>query len=378
MKISHIAALVAVAGALGLNGLHAQSTDTSTAPAELPPASFAGSQYVDSQGCVFVRAGVGDDVTWVPRVGRDRRQICGVQPSESSVTAAQAPSPRAATQPPVDVALDTAPLIETSPSAASRKVTVTPKSTGWKKSKKMTSAKSTVVLASAKPKRTTRGTTPAQNARTGEVILVPRGTRVVPKHLYDNRTSARSFKVPRGYSTVWQDGRLNPRRAEQTLEGRARMNLIWTKTVPRRLIDATTGQDMTDTIPVVYPYTDVASQRRAIALSSKNTVQSSGAAVKEPNVSTRSQALDVPSKGKNESIAGRNYVEIGTFGNARSARKSAQTLKKLALPVRIGKYDRDGTTYRLVLVGPFATGEEAQVALGEARDAGFKDAFTRK
>ncbi len=60
-------------------------------PAEFPPSSFSGNQFVDSEGCAFMRAGVGGLVNWVPRVDRRRNQLCSFQ----STFAQAAPVPEA-------------------------------------------------------------------------------------------------------------------------------------------------------------------------------------------------------------------------------------------------------------------------------------------
>ncbi|HMS94968.1 MAG TPA: SPOR domain-containing protein [Tabrizicola sp.] len=54
-------------------------------PAELPPQSYRGMQYVDSEGCAFLRAGTEQETLWVPRVNAGGKQLCGFPPSGNRV-----------------------------------------------------------------------------------------------------------------------------------------------------------------------------------------------------------------------------------------------------------------------------------------------------
>jgi SPOR domain len=79
MSLSRAAAIAFLALGYGTHSM-AQSGELAL-PAEFPPASYTANQYVDSTGCAFIRAGLSGAVTWVPRVNRDRSQLCGFQPS---------------------------------------------------------------------------------------------------------------------------------------------------------------------------------------------------------------------------------------------------------------------------------------------------------
>lgn len=77
-KFVSVAILAAV---LGSASLQAQSVSQIGGPANAPPAGFTGQQFVDNRGCVFLKAGYGGQSAWVPRVGRDRKAMCGFPPT---------------------------------------------------------------------------------------------------------------------------------------------------------------------------------------------------------------------------------------------------------------------------------------------------------
>ena len=75
--------IMTLGGAAGAQTLRADN-----GPAERPPVSFKGKQYIDSKGCVYIRAGYGERVTWVPRVNRKRQVYCSGN-NKPSLNAAQ-------------------------------------------------------------------------------------------------------------------------------------------------------------------------------------------------------------------------------------------------------------------------------------------------
>ena len=82
--IFRILSAAVVASVFGVASVQAQSVRQVGGPANLPPSSFDGQQWVDSRGCVFLKAGYGGQTTWVPRVGRDRKAMCGYPPTGST------------------------------------------------------------------------------------------------------------------------------------------------------------------------------------------------------------------------------------------------------------------------------------------------------
>ena len=111
--LSKVFAGAFLAAAFSATLVGAQSIARLGGPANYPPAGFSGQQYADARGCIFLRAGFGNSVNWVPRVNRNRKPLCGFPPTFGAQVAAA-------------VQADIAPEVPAPGSAAVRTTAVVP------------------------------------------------------------------------------------------------------------------------------------------------------------------------------------------------------------------------------------------------------------
>ncbi len=302
MRCLKFAVVAALSFGLSFAELQAQSFN---GPAETPPSSFRGKQYVDSRGCVFIRAGFAGQVRWVPRVTRGRKQVCGAQSQARSAKRTTTRTVRSSQQGVVDP-LAGAPVIggpdagktqkttrvvrqaqpktqrvvrKAEPKKVVRRTQVQPTQKAKATTRVVRQAQpatrvvrqakpATRVVRQAQPQTTTRKVVRKQGshcsnasafsqqfinkgARCGPQQVRPTdrtvspqssNTRVGPKSAPRKIAEARTIKPPKGYRKAWKDGRLNPLSGVGTTSGKAQMQLVWSNTVPRRLIDPRTGK----------------------------------------------------------------------------------------------------------------------------------------
>lgn len=380
-----------LASAIGFGMAQAQSVSDIGGPRELPPASFNGQQYVDSRGCVFLRAGLGGTVNWVPRVGRDRRAMCGYPPTfgggaASAVVAveppaapapqpvvraavpsnaepppssfvpapvqgvqvAQAPARMAPRVMPAPVAPVAAPVVPATPSFSATKIGCT-RAASVPQRLRLTNGGTVVVC--TRGDGTLEGlVAPIYPAGSGVGASLSGGKRNVPLGQPSAlgttpeapRVATDTVAVPEGYELAWKDDRLNPLRGVGTAEGQAMQDQVWSRKVPAQLV------------------ADAPKRRVVVSTQSAPAV----------TVSTKSApAAAAP--------AGRVFVQVGSFGQPANADGASARLAALGLPVARSKGQIGGKAVQVVLAGPFGSAADAQAALRAARAAGFGDAFVR-
>ncbi|WP_247651222.1 SPOR domain-containing protein [Roseovarius autotrophicus] len=208
---------------------------------------------------------------------------------------------------------------------------------------------------------------------------VPTGTRVAPSRVYTSqRTSLFGISVPEGMKPAWEDDRLNPRRAHQTFEGKAQMEVMWTNTVPRRLIDRRSGTDVIHRFPGLQPpFTSFEGQRAAGV-----TVATRGVHVPDPVPARRAPTASVSSRSvpgiaTAPDVSRPHYAQAGIYADPEQGRAAAQRVAAAGLPARQGKLSRDGRALTVVLAGPFASRTEAERGAQRLRGMGFGEVRLR-
>ncbi|TMV12886.1 SPOR domain-containing protein [Arenibacterium halophilum] len=395
MRVTRIIAIILGLGWAFGAPVTAQTLRDAGPPAEFPPASYTGKQYVDSKGCVYIRAGIDGSVTWVPRVTRQRKLLCGQVPSLSPDQLARAGSAPARPAPPDAVEITLTPGQATATPAR-------PAATPAPAPRTPSAAPEPTVIARPAPVRTAPRAQPAQptTVRVQPVAPAPRqaqaatalapSTRIVPRHIYENRQNTRGGtvpkgyrkswdddrlnpyrgertaapsgtlpvpRVPKGYRPAWDDDRLNPNRGPRTAQGEAATDAIWTRTVPRELIQEPTRGHV-----------------RRIPNNARNGNSPfweppARATVAQPRVSTRSEPV---------ASTGQAFVRVAVYRAEAQARTAAQSLVKTGMTLRLGTLRHKGETLQVVVAGPFPSQATASAAVGQLRAAGFSNAQLRR
>lgn len=241
MRVFRGLAVVVTAG-FGAAGL----SQAQGIPAEIPPASYSATQYIDSAGCAFIRVGMAGATEWVPRVGRDRRQICGQTPSLGASAGASVAAPGAtpvlSPAPPPVRPPRTEPQVVRNVATTPRPMVTQPRPLATAPRPAQPAAPGACAALPADIQQYFTGSNPRcgpQAVHPGDAArgLGGQQSRVAEPAAATPRQVVRyEVNPPPGYVAAWDDGRLNPYRGLGFAGGQPQMEQVWTNTVPRRLL----------------------------------------------------------------------------------------------------------------------------------------------
>ena len=395
-------------------------------PLEFPPSSYSSNQYIDSTGCAFLRAGLSGAITWVPRVNRDRTQLCGFQPSiaslditiaENAAAIANAPVISIAVPPASPIATAAAQIADVGmPIETVASLTTPPRipviqPVTQPVSPRIIALPAAVAPPVAAPVSVIPRMTMAQicadmdatgrryrNAETGITI------RCAPQFQPDSDGGAARADAPAMVNlggqiiTVAQLCQISDATGNRYLNAATGIAVRCGPQVESPSgLTSPLGQRLVAQAPVaplalVPVATPVSAPVRVHApaavvsppagyvavwddgrLNPQRGLPQGVAQVAEAPLISHVSAMNLP-----QPVATtQRYVQVGTFADPANANRTAAQLQAIGLPVGFATITSNGTQMRVVAAGPFADAAGLQSALQAVRSAGFSDAFVR-
>jgi hypothetical protein len=373
-----VALLLGTATTIAATAADAQARRVSVIPAETPPASFSGSQYVDSRGCVFVRAGSNGQTTWVPRFGADRQPVCGFAPTSAGAAQDQAQVRPAAPETPAPATLPVEPprapapeLIVTAPPAGvvriARPADSGPQIIAGTPLADPTTATPNPATATARatsPRRTEparvalRPTPPAQTAAANVPHPQPPHSPAHPQGDGEWVVWDGSSPAPLGGNRVWVPRGQASLTVVPPPSGQAAPRPAQTAAAPRQARRPADGISPF-AVPAADPW--------------------GWSAAPMPRLRGAPHAAATPSPlhpAASRGAAGQ-FVQVGAYAVPSNAARTQAQLRDHGLPVAVSRARQGGRDLALVMTGPFASADEVLAALTTARRMGFRDAYIR-
>ncbi|WP_323034592.1 SPOR domain-containing protein [Pararhodobacter sp.] len=363
-----VAKLFSTAAVLLAASVVAAQAQSGRTPAETPPASYTASQYVDSNGCVFVRAGFNGNTTWVPRYGDDRRPMCGFSaslPSGAAAVAQAAPVLPA----PVTVRAPAARAVASAP-----RVVVAP-------TQAAASSGSPYSVPPETSRPTVRAQAPARVYQAQAGALDRRWSfadRTGPSPCTHYSPHSQMYAVPSPASPDLPlrcgPQAVHPADALREQSPRGGVWEPWNGANPYPAPNNNVYM-----LPPAYaprwpePYLNGASHQRPAApapSAPRATVSTMG--------TTAGVTAHQPSVAANGGrMSNGQYVQVGTYRERSNVQTAISRLQSSGMPVATGSTSNGGRPLQVVLAGPFHSQAELNAALGRARAMGYSDAFIR-
>lgn len=313
-------------------------------PSELPPTTFEGTQYIDSQGCAFVRATVNGATSWIARVDQDRNPLCNFEPTFAwtlTETAAEQETPE------VVAAEDDADVNE-----VAAETTAVPET-----------AAEAVESASAD-----EAETPVISTDLSEDVATAPAPRPTAPAAPRRATVAAPAPVVAAAPARVQT---QPITRDEACAGKSGIqpNMLSLSTglpidcgLATEIVDATT---VSDDIPRL-TLAEVCQRTAETGVRYTNAETGERVVCSEPDVEVASAAMPTAPVAK-------SYIQVGSFAVHSNADRLIARLGNLGLPVASRRSGR----LKIVAAGPFTSASAQQQALATVRGLGFSDAFLR-